>query len=104
MVIASQKIRMRLRGFDHGVLDRSVREIVDTARRTGANVKGPIPLPREIKKITVLRSPHIYKTSRDQFEMRSYSRLIDIIDCNQQTLDALMDLDLSSEVEVEIKV
>ena len=102
--MTSQKIRMRLRGFDHNILDRSVRDIMDTARRTGANIRGPIPLPREIKKITVLRSPHIDKKARDQFEMRSYSRLIDIVDCNPKTLDALMELDLSSEVEVEIKV
>lgn len=104
MAVPSQKIRMRLRGYDHHVLDRSMREIVDTARRTGATVRGPVPLPRQILKVTVLRSPHIYKTSRDQFERRTHSRLVDIVDCNPQTLDALMGLDLASEVGVEIEV
>ena len=104
MLPASQKIRMRLRGYDHSILDRSMTEIIDTAKRTGAQVKGPIPFPRKIKKVTVLRSPHIDKKARDQFEIRTYSRLVDIIDCNPQTLEALMGLDLASEVEVEIKV
>ncbi|BDB96579.1 30S ribosomal protein S10 [Candidatus Hydrogenosomobacter endosymbioticus] len=104
MSVGSQNIRMRLRGYDHKVLDKSVREIMDTAERTGAGVRGPIPLPKKIKKVTVLRSPHEHKKARDQFEIRTYSRLIDITDCNHQTLDALMGLDLSSEIEVEIKV
>ena len=99
----SQKIRIRLKAFDHKLLDQSTKEIVDTARRTGARVAGPIPLPTEINKFTVLRSPHIDKKSREQFEMRTHKRLIDIIEPTQQTIDQLMKLDLSSGVDVEIK-
>jgi small subunit ribosomal protein S10 len=92
-----------LRAYDHSLLDKSVNEIVQTAKETGARVAGPIPLPTEINKFTVLRSPHIDKKSREQFEMRTHKRLIDIIDPTQQTIDSLMKLDLSSGVDVEIK-
>lgn len=104
MAMASKKIRMRLRGYDHGVLDRALRDIIDTAKRTGAVVRGPIPMPMEIRKMTVLRSPHIDKKARDQFEIRTYSRLVDIVECNAQTLEALTGLSVSSEVDVDIKV
>ena len=99
----SQNIRIRLRAFDHRVLDQSTSEIVNTAKRTGARVRGPIPLPTRIEKFTVLRSPHIDKKSREQFEIRTHKRLLDIIEPTQQTLDALMKLDLSAGVDVEIK-
>ncbi len=100
----SQKIRIRLRAYDHKLLDQSVGEIVDTARRTGARVAGPIPLPTVINKYTVLRGPHVDKKSREQFEIRTHKRLIDILDPTQQTVDALMKLDLSAGVYVEIKL
>src|SRR6478752_4831406 len=99
----SQKIRIRLRAFDHKLLDQSTKEIVETARRTGARVAGPIPLPTRINRFTVLRSPHVDKKSREQFEIRTHQRLIDIKEPTQQTLDALMKLDLSAGVDVEIK-
>ena len=99
----SQKIRIRLKAFDHKLLDQSTREIVETARRTGARVAGPIPLPTRINKYTVLRSPHVDKKSREQFEVRTHKRLIDILEPTPQTLDALMKLDLSAGVDVEIK-
>ncbi len=99
-----QKIRIRLRAFDHAVLDASTRDIVSTAKRTGAQVRGPVPLPRKINKYTVLRSPHIDKKSREQFEIRTHKRLIDIIDPTPQTVDALMKLDLAAGVDVEIKL
>ncbi|MEA5115467.1 MAG: 30S ribosomal protein S10 [Geobacteraceae bacterium] len=102
--MSSQKIRIRLRGYDHKLLDQSVGEIVDTAKRTGARVAGPIPLPTVINKYCVLRGPHVDKKSRDQFEIRSHKRLIDILDPTQQTVDALMKLDLSAGVDVEIKL
>jgi len=98
-----QNIRIRLKAFDHRVLDTSTKEIVSTAKRTGANVRGPIPLPTRIEKFTVLRSPHIDKKSREQFEIRTHKRLLDIVDPTQQTVDSLMKLDLSSGVDVEIK-
>lgn len=98
-----QKIKMRLRGYDHQVLDRAVSEIIDTAQRTGAVVCGPIPLPMQIRKFTVLRSPHIDKKARDQFECRTFNRLLEI-ECTAQTLEALMGLTVASEVEVEIKI
>src|SRR5215208_6500705 len=98
-----QNIRIRLKAFDHRVLDASTKEIVSTAKRTGANVRGPIPLPTRIHKWTVLRSPHVDKKSREQFEMRIHKRLLEIIEPTQQTLDALMKLDLSAGVDVEIK-
>ena len=100
----SQNIRIRLKAFDHRVLDQSVREIVGTAKRTGARVRGPIPLPNRIEKFTVLRSPHIDKKSREQFEIRTHRRLLDIVDPTPQTVDALMKLDLAAGVDVEIKI
>ena len=100
----SQNIRIRLKAFDHRVLDQSTAEIVNTAKRTGAGVRGPIPLPTRIEKFTVLRGPHIDKKSREQFEVRTHKRVLDIIDPTQQTVDALMKLDLASGVDVEIKL
>ena len=97
------KLRIKLRAYDHNLLDNSVKEIVQTAKETGARIAGPIPLPTEINKFTVLRSPHVDKKSREQFEMRTHKRIIDIIDPTQQTIDSLMKLDLSSGVDVEIK-
>lgn len=102
--VDSQKIRIRLKGFDHRLLDKSVKEIVDTARRTGARVKGPIPLPTRINKFCVLRSPHVDKKSREQFEIRTHKRLMDIVEPTQTTVDALMKLDLPAGVDVEIKL
>ena len=100
----NQNIRIRLKAFDHRVLDSSTSEIVETAKRTGAEVRGPIPLPTRIEKYTVLRSPHVDKKSREQFEIRTHKRLLDIIDPTPQTVDALMKLDLASGVDVEIKL
>ena len=100
----SQNIRIRLKAFDHRVLDQSTHEIVDTARRTGAQVRGPIPLPTKKEITTVLRSPHINKKSREQFEIRTHKRLLDIVDPTPQTVDALMKLDLAAGVDVEIKL
>lgn len=97
------KIRIKLKAFDHKVLDQSVWEIVNTAKQTGAKVAGPIPLPTSINKYTVLRSPHIDKKSREQFEIRTHKRLLDILQPTQQTIDSLMKLDLSAGVDVEIK-
>ena len=102
--MASQNIRIRLKAFDHRVLDQTTLEIVNTAKRTGANVNGPIPLPTSIKKFTVLRSPHVNKKSREQFEMRTHKRVLDIVDPTPQTVDALMKLDLAAGVDVEIKL
>ncbi|MAR79197.1 MAG: 30S ribosomal protein S10 [Rhodospirillaceae bacterium] len=99
-----QNIRIRLKAFDHRVLDQSTGEIVTTARRTGASVRGPIPLPNKIDKFTVLRSPHIDKKSREQFEIRTHMRVLDIVDPTPQTVDALMKLDLAAGVDVEIKL
>jgi small subunit ribosomal protein S10 len=100
----NQKIRICLRAYDHKLLDQSVEEIVNTVKKTGANVAGPIPLPTVINKYCVLRSPHIDKKSREQFEIRTHKRILDIIDPSQQTVDALMKLDLSAGVDVEIKL
>ncbi|MDP6572787.1 MAG: 30S ribosomal protein S10 [Rhodospirillales bacterium] len=100
----NQNIRIRLKAFDHRVLDQSALEIVNTARRTGAQVRGPIPLPTRIEKYTVLRSPHIDKKSREQFEIRTHKRLLDIVEPTPQTVDALMKLDLAAGVDVEIKL
>jgi small subunit ribosomal protein S10 len=97
------KIRIRLKAYDAKVLDQSAGEILETARRTGARVAGPIPLPTKISRYTVLRGPHVDKKSREQFEIRTHKRLMDIIEPTQQTLDALMKLDLSAGVDVEIK-
>ena len=100
----SQNIRIRLKAFDHRVLDQSTSEIVDTAKRTGARLAGPIPLPTSKNKWTVLRSPHVDKKSREQFEIRTHKRLLDIVDPTPQTVDALMKLDLAAGVDVEIKL
>jgi small subunit ribosomal protein S10 len=100
----SQNIRIRLKAFDHRVLDQSTGEIVSTAKRTGAQVRGPIPLPTRIEKFTVLRSPHVDKKSREQFEIRTHKRVLDIVDPTPQTVDALMKLDLAAGVDVEIKL
>lgn len=100
----SQKIRIRLRAFDHKLLDQSTKEIVETARRTGARIAGPIPLPTRINRYTVLRSPHVDKKSREQFEIRTHKRLLDILEPTQQTIDQLMKLDLSAGVHVDIKL
>lgn len=100
----AQKIRIKLKAFDHRVLDASTSEIVSTAKRTGARVKGPIPLPKRIERFTVIRSPHVNKDSREQFELRTHKRMIDILDPTPQTVDALMNLDLASGVDVEIKL
>lgn len=99
-----QRIRIRLKSFDHRMIDRSAADIVRTARNTGAKIVGPIPLPTKKRIYTVIRSPHIDKTSREQFESRTHKRLIDIIDSTPQTIDSLMKLDLPAGVEVEIKV
>jgi small subunit ribosomal protein S10 len=101
--MAATKIRIRLKAYDHRLLDQSASEIVETAKRTGARVAGPIPLPTRISRFTVLRGPHVDKKSREQFEIRTHKRLLDILEPNQQTLEALMKLDLSAGVEVEIK-
>jgi small subunit ribosomal protein S10 len=103
-MIPTDKIRIRLKAYDHKLLDLSTHEIVETARRTGAAVAGPIPLPTSIKKFCVLRSPHVDKKSREQFEMRTHRRLIDILEPTQQTIDMLMKLELSAGVDVEIKL
>jgi small subunit ribosomal protein S10 len=100
----TQKIRIRLKAYDHKLLDKSAQEIVETVRRTGANVRGPIPLPTRINKYCVLRGPHVDKKSREQFEIRTHKRLLDIVDHTQQTIDALMRLDLSAGVDVSIKL
>jgi len=97
------RLRIKLRAYDYSVLDLSVQEIVLTAKNTGAKVVGPIPMPTEINRYTVLRSPHIDKKSREQFEMRTHKRLVDIVEPTQQTIDSLMKLDLSAGVDVEIK-
>jgi small subunit ribosomal protein S10 len=100
----TQTIRIRLKAFDHRVLDVSTSEIVNTAKRTGARVRGPVPLPTRLEKFTILRSPHIDKGSQEQFEIRTHKRLIDIVDPTPQTVDALMKLDLAAGVDVEIKI
>jgi small subunit ribosomal protein S10 len=102
--LANQKIRIRLKAYDHKLLDQSALEIVETVRETGAKIAGPIPLPTVINKYCVLRSPHVNKKSREQFEIRTHKRLLDILDPTQQTVDALMKLDLSGGVDVEIKL
>ena len=99
-----ERIQIRMEAYDHEALDQSAVEIVETAKRTGARVAGPIPLPTRIERYTVLRSPHIDKKSREQFEMRTHKRLLDIVDPTPQTVDALMKLDLAAGVDVEIKL
>ncbi|HED35542.1 MAG TPA: 30S ribosomal protein S10 [Gammaproteobacteria bacterium] len=101
---ASQRIRIRLKSFDHKLVDRSCTEIVDTAKRTGAHVKGPIPLPTKKERFTVLISPHVNKDARDQYELRTHKRLLDIVDPTDKTVDALMKLDLAAGVDVQIKL
>ncbi len=98
-----EKIRLKLKAYDHRVLDRSVQAIVDAVKRTGSELRGPIPLPTKIKRYTVLRSPHVNKDSREQFEIRVHARLIDIVAASTDTIDSLMKLDLAPEVEVEIR-
>ncbi len=98
------KIRIRLKAYDHKLLDKSAKEIVETARRTGVTIRGPFPLPTTINRWTVLRSPHVDKKSREQFERRTHHRLLDILEPTPQTVDALMKLDLSAGVHVEIKL
>ena len=100
----NQKIRIRLKAFDYRLIDQSAAEIVDTAKRTGAVVKGPIPLPTRIERFDLLRSPHVNKTSRDQMEIRTHLRLMDIVDPTEKTVDALMKLDLPAGVDIEIKL
>src|SRR5690606_29145431 len=104
IMATGNKIRIRLKAYDHKLLDKSAREIVETARRSGVDVRGPFPLPTRINKWTVLRGPHVDKKSREQFERRTHLRLLDILEPTQQTVDALMKLDLSSGVHVEIKL
>ena len=99
-----QKIRIRLKAFDYKLIDQSALEIVDTAKRTGAIVRGPVPLPTRIERFTVNRSPHVDKKSREQFEIRTHKRMLDIVDPTPQTVDALMKLDLAAGVDVEIKL
>jgi small subunit ribosomal protein S10 len=103
-VKGNQRIRIKLKGFDHKILDRATREIVDTAKRTGARVKGPILLPTKMERITILISPHVNKDARDQYEIRTHKRLLDIHQPTDKTVDALMKLDLSAGVEVQISV
>ena len=102
--MANQKIRIKLKAYEHDLIDQSAEKIVDTARRTGARVSGPIPLPTEKEIVTILRSPHKYKDSREQFEMRTHTRLIDILQPSAKTVDALMKLDLPAGVDIEIKL
>jgi small subunit ribosomal protein S10 len=102
--MSDQKIRIRLKAYDHRLLDQSVKEIVETAKRTGARIAGPIPLPTAISRYCVLRSPHVDKKSREEFEIRTHKRLIDILEPTQGTIDALMKLDLSAGVDIEIKL
>jgi small subunit ribosomal protein S10 len=101
--MTGQRIRVKLRAFDHKLIDQSTSEIVATAKRTGAKVSGPIPLPTKVERFTVLRSPHVNKKSREQFEMRTHKRLIDILDTNEDTVEALMKLQLPAGVSVDIK-
>ncbi len=100
----NQRIRIRLKAFDHRLIDQSAREIVETARRTGAMVKGPIPLPTKMERFTILISPHVNKDARDQYEIRTHKRLMDIVDPTDKTVDALMKLDLAAGVDVQIKL
>ena len=102
--MAKQRIRIRLKAFDHKILDQSAQQIVETAERTGAVVAGPVPLPTRIERFTVIRSPFIDKDSREQFEMRTHKRLIDVLEPSPRTVDALMRLNLASGVDIEIKL
>lgn len=100
----SQRIRIRLKAFDHRLIDQSAREIVETAKRTGAQVKGPVPLPTKKERYTILISPHVNKDAREQYEIRTHKRLMDIVDPTEKTVDALMKLDLAAGVDVQIKL
>jgi ribosomal protein S10 len=100
----SQNIRIRLKAFDHRLIDKSAREIVDTAKRTGAQVRGPVPLPSKTERFTVLASPHVDKDARDQYEIRTHKRLMDIVEPTEKTVDALMKLELPAGVDVQIKL
>ena len=100
----NQRIRIRLKAFDHRLIDQSTQEIVETAKRTGAQIRGPIPLPTKIEKFTILISPHVNKDARDQYEIRTHKRLMDIVDPTDKTVDALMKLDLAAGVDVQIKL
>jgi ribosomal protein S10 len=102
--MANQRIRIRLKAFDHRLIDQSAREIVETARRTGAQLRGPIPLPTKKERFTILISPHVNKDARDQYEIRTHKRLLDIIDPTDKTVDSLMKLDLAAGVDVQIKL
>lgn len=102
--MAGQRIRIRLKSFDHRLIDRSSKEIVETAKRTGSRVKGPIPLPTRKERFTILVSPHVNKDARDQYEIRTHKRLMDILDPTERTVDALMKLDLAAGVDVQIKL
>lgn len=104
MSVSNQTIRIRLKAFDHRLIDRSAKEILDTAKRTGARVLGPIPLPTKRERYTILISPHVNKDARDQYEIRTHKRLLDIIDPTEKTVDALMKLDLAAGVDVQIKL
>ncbi len=103
-VMNSQRIRIRLKAFDHRLIDQSAREIVETAKRTGAQVRGPIPLPTKMERFTILISPHVNKDARDQYELRTHKRLMDIVDPTDKTVDALMKLDLAAGVDVQIRL
>jgi small subunit ribosomal protein S10 len=102
--MANQRIRIRLKAFDHRLIDQSAREIVDTAKRTGAQVRGPVPLPSKHERYTILISPHVNKDAPDQYELRTHKRLMDIVDPTDKTVDALMKLDLAAGVDVQIKL
>ncbi|MBI5040981.1 MAG: 30S ribosomal protein S10 [Gammaproteobacteria bacterium] len=102
--MTNQRIRIRLKAFDHRLIDQSAREIVETAKRTGAQVRGPIPLPTKKERFTILTSPHVDKDARDQYEIRTHKRLMDIVDPTDKTVDALMKLDLAAGVDVQIKL
>ncbi|MBX2839271.1 MAG: 30S ribosomal protein S10 [Gammaproteobacteria bacterium] len=104
MAASSQTIRIRLKAFDHRLIDRSAKEILETAKRTGARVLGPIPLPTKKERFTILTSPHVNKDARDQYEIRTHKRLMDIVDPTEKTVDALMKLDLAAGVDVQIKL
>ncbi|KOR28884.1 30S ribosomal protein S10 [Achromatium sp. WMS2] len=102
--MGNQRIRIRLKAFDHRLIDQSAREIVETAKRTGAQVRGPIPIPTKKERFTILISPHANKDARDQYEVRTHKRLMDIVDPTDKTVDALMKLDLAAGVDVQIKL
>jgi small subunit ribosomal protein S10 len=104
MAMTNQRIRIRLKAFDHRLIDQSAAEIVETARRTGAKVKGPIPLPTRMERFTILISPHVNKDARDQYEIRTHKRILDIVNPTDKTVDALMKLDLAAGVDVQIKL